>query len=116
MEYSTVEIEGKEYPFLMGRGALRLYCRKKGLSETKLKDINDIFLEMDLNDQDMMHWFCFKVACSSDGDKFPYSFEQFQEVLDENPYLADKIDQLAEEQRPDVPEGNLQPVKSLNQS
>lgn len=114
MDHPTIKIEGKEYPFNMGRGALRSYCRKKGLEETKMKDINEILVEMDMNDQDLMNWYSFKVASSSEDMEFPYTFEEFQELLDDKPYLLDQIDEVSQEQMPDAEAGNLNMVKGKN--
>lgn len=116
MKNPKIEIDGTKYPFLMGRSALRAFARKKGWSEIKTRDINDMILDMDFNDQDMFHWFCFKSGCSEQGDKFPYSFKEFQQLLDDHPHLVDKIDSVAEEQKPDAPEGELGNLQSKAKS
>lgn len=112
MDYPTVNIEGEEYPFLLGRGALRLYARKKGFMETKTKDLDSMIMDATMDDQDMISWFAFKVACSATGKKFKYDFEEFQKVLDENPHVIDAIDDLQAEQTPDI-EGTEKNMKAV---
>lgn len=109
MDYPKVEIEGKEYPYLLGRGALRAYARKKGFMETKTKDLDKMMMDATLEDQDLLSWFAFKIASNKEGIKFDYSFEDFQKVLDDHPEIIDAIDQVQEEQTPDT-EGKLKAV------
>lgn len=111
MRYPTVEIEGKEYPYLLGRGALRAFARKKGFMETKTKDLDKMMMDATLGDQDLLSWFAFKIASNKEGIKFDYTFEEFQTVLDEHPEIIDAIDEVQEEQMPDT-EGKAKAAKS----
>jgi len=105
----TVTIKGKDYPFVSGRGALRLYARKKGLSDIGNKEFVEVLGELSMDDADLLNWCCFKAGCGARGIEFPYDYDEFQEVLTELPHLVDEIDALADQQTP--PAGKGKPGK-----
>lgn len=110
----TVNINGTDYPFVSGRGALRLYARKKGLSDIGNKEFVEVLGELSMDDADLLNWCCFKAGCGAKGIDFPYDYEAFQELLNDMPHLVDEIDALADEQAP--PAGKEKPGKGKAKS
>jgi hypothetical protein len=100
MEYPTIEIEGEEYPFVLGRGALNAYALKHGHMDVKTKEIDKVLMDMTLADQLELNYLCFKVACGAKDIEFPYSLDEFHDVVQENPHLLDEIDNISEAQQP----------------
>ncbi len=119
MDNPTITIDGEEYPYLMGRGAIRLYCRKKGVADVGMQDLGTVLKEQTTEDNDLLNYFCLKAGCSSEGTKFPYTIEEFIDLLDQNPHLVDVMDRIAVEQSPSQAQvkqveasGNPEPVES----
>ena len=100
MEYPTVEIEGNEYPFVMGRGALNAFALKHNYMDVKTSEIQDVLMDLTLSQQIELNWFCFRVACGGKDMEFPYDLDEFKEVIQEKPHLLDVIDDISQQQQP----------------
>lgn len=119
MDTAHVTINGEEYPYLMGRGAIRLYCRKKGVADVGMQDLGKVLREQTTEDNDLLNYLCIKAGCSLEGKTFDMTYDEFTDLLDEQPHLVDEMDRIAMEQSPQpeqisgaTPEGNMTPVKS----
>lgn len=100
MKYPKITLEGKKYPFVLGRGALTSYAMKHDLMKIKTKNIESAILDMSLADQIELNYYCFTTACGVEGKEFPYSLEEFKDLIAEKPYLLDRMDNISESQQP----------------
>lgn len=92
-----IEINGKEYGFTMGRAALRMYARKKQISDLGNKEFVELLSNVSMDDADLISWCAIKAASKD----FNMTFEEFQNYLTENPHVVDALDKLNEEQMPE---------------
>lgn len=101
-----VKIKDKEYPIVIGRAALRMFALEHELGDVGMQEIRSMLLDVTMNQADYLNWCGFKAGCSAEGVEFPYSFEEFQEILTKHPHLVDEIDRISENQQPAPVEGN----------
>ena len=100
MEYPTVTIQGEEYPVLFGRPAIRMYARKKGISDVGNKKLVDLLEQASMDDADLLNWCMLKCGAALKDIEFGWSFEEFQELLTDDPRLLVQLDNIALEQSP----------------
>lgn len=111
MDKPTITIEGEEYPMLLGRAAMRMFARKNDMGDVGNQELVDLLGKISINEADHLNWCCLKCGCAAEDKEFPYTFEEFQELLDENPELLNQLDEIADEQSPEQ-SGNMQKVKA----
>lgn len=100
MDKPTIEIEGTEYPFSMGRGALNAFAFETDRLDMKIQELDKVLLNGTLKDQLLLNYFCLKVPSKEEGIDFDFSFDEFTEAIKENPHLLDRMDKITEAQMP----------------
>lgn len=96
----TVTIEGEEYPMILGRPALRMFARQEDMEDVGNQELVDLLGKISIRQADKLNWCCLKCGAAAEDKEFPYSFEEFQELLDKDPALIEQMDEIAAEQSP----------------
>lgn len=111
-------IDGQELYFNFSDLSLRLFARKKGVSNIKTTNIAELLNDVSIDDMDLMFWCGLKEGGSKNGQPFTMSVEQFSEYLDDHADLYNELVQSMNEQSPeplpakDGEEGNQKPEKA----
>lgn len=101
-----LNINGKEYPFRLELGGMRLYAIKKGLKKIKTKDLGEMMTEADMiEDYPIMIWAGLKAGPGPDQDKFDHTVPEVKEWLENDPAAFDRAIDLINEDM-EAPEGN----------
>lgn len=95
-----ITINGKAYPFKLGRGAIRSFAKQTGRMDAAFLDIGKILTQLSFSELDILNYYCFKSACSSANIDFPFSIEEFSQALSNDPSIVDAIDEAQKEQSP----------------
>jgi len=110
MNYPEIELNGVGYPYLNGMGALRKFARDKRTDVVKSGDLLLMLASLTLDEQDYLAYCCLFCGCKVSKVDFPFTFEDFQEYLIDNPHVYDLIQQANDEQLPASKEGKTMPV------
>lgn len=99
----TLKINGKEYPFKLELGAVRLYAIKQGIKKVKSKDIMTLMTEADIiADYPVLIWAGLKTGASRD-NKFTETPETVRKWLDDEPQAFDDAVEMIQDDN-EVPE------------
>lgn len=98
-----LKINGKEYPFRLELGAMRLFAVKTGKKKIKTQDLGKLMTEADIIEEyPVMIWAGLKAGDSS----FNRSVKDVSKWLEEDPAAFDRAMDLMNEDM-ETPEGNV---------
>ncbi|GEM_PF-3439093 len=104
-----VTINGKQYPFHLGIGAMRIVAMKTGQGNYKLTELDKLMEESSMESLGVIVWAGLKSGAAKQEEDFDMSIEDVEEILIEDPpamdNLLNKTEEAAEEIE-DAEEGN----------
>lgn len=103
-----IALNGHEYPFHFGTGAVYLLGLELGLEDIKLKELDHVMEEMELSKMPLVLWVGFVSGASKAGrdPEKVISVDEIAKALKKNPYALDRamdiVNGLKEEYSEDI--------------